>query len=204
VAKVFETLEPRLVEWIERQRVFFVGTAPADGGNVNVSPKGPIETLRVLGPAKVAYLDFVGSGIETVAHLKDDGRIVIMLCAFEGPPRIVRLHGRGRVVEPGDPELAELLDLFSLEPDTVESALARSVIVVEVERISDSCGFGVPLMDYVGRRTQQLEWGERKLRDGPDALRVYEGAHNAVSIDGLPGLRAAQDGALEAADATAE
>ncbi|HEY7381176.1 MAG TPA: pyridoxamine 5'-phosphate oxidase family protein [Gaiella sp.] len=201
MAKVFDTLEPRLVEWIGRQRVFFVGTAPVDGGNVNVSPKGPIETLRVLGPATVAYLDFVGSGIETVAHLKDDGRIVIMLCAFEGPPRIVRLHGRGRVVEPGDPELEPLLDLFSLEPDTVESAMARSVIVIDVERISDSCGFGVPLMEYAGRRTQQLDWGERKLRESPDALRVYEGAHNALSIDGLPGLRAAHEGVREVGDA---
>jgi hypothetical protein len=162
---------------------------------VNVSPKGPIETLRVLGPTTVAYLDLVGSGIETVAHLRDDGRIVIMLCAFAGPPRIVRLHGKGRVVAPGDPELDGLLQLFALEPDTVLSSMARSVIVVELDRISDSCGFGVPLMSFTGRRTQHLDWGERRLRDGEDALRVYTGARNAASIDGLPGATWATRGA---------
>ena len=136
MAKVFDAIDARLAAWIARQRMFFVATAPSgDGGHVNVSPKGPIETLRVLDEHTVAYLDLVGSGAETVAHLHDNGRIVVMLCAFEGPPRIVRLHGRGEVLDAGAVEF----------PDT--TALPeqhRTVIRVAVERIADSCGFGVP------------------------------------------------------------
>ena len=99
MAKVFDTIDDKLAAWIGRQRMFFVGTAPSgDGGHVNVSPKGPIESLRILDPHTVAYQDVIGSGAETIAHLRDNGRIVVMLCAFEGPPRILRLHGRGEVL----------------------------------------------------------------------------------------------------------
>lgn len=113
-----------------------------------------------------------------------------MLCAFAGPPRIVRLHGRGRVVALGDPEFAELSAPFEFEPDTLEAKVARSVVLVDVERISDSCGYGVPLMEFVERRTQQEAWAESRLRDDPDGIRAYVRERNASSIDGLPGIDA--------------
>ena len=181
MAKVFDAINPRLAAWIARQRMFFVATAPSgDGGHVNVSPKGPIETLRVLDEHTVAYLDLVGSGAETVAHLHDNGRIVVMLCAFEGPPRIVRLHGRGAVLE---------ADAVEFPGATALPQQHRTVIRVEVERIADSCGFGVPLMAYEGERPQSLAWAQSKLaKGGPGALDEYVAEKNAVSIDGLPAL----------------
>ena len=181
MAKVFDAIDPRLAAWIARQRMFFVATAPSgDGGHVNVSPKGPIETLRVLDEHTVAYLDLVGSGAETVAHLQDNGRIVVMLCAFEGPPRIVRLHGRGEVLEP---------DAVDFPETTALPEQHRTVIRVDVERIADSCGFGVPLMAYEGERPQSLAWAQTKLaKGGPRALEDYVAEKNAVSIDGLPAL----------------
>jgi hypothetical protein len=181
MAKVFDAIDARLAAWIARQRMFFVGTAPSgDGGHVNVSPKGPIETLRVLDEHTVAYLDLVGSGAETVAHLQDNGRIVVMLCAFEGPPRIVRLHGRGEVLEPGAVDFPEVDALPEQH---------RTVIRVDVQRIADSCGFGVPLMTYDGERPQAQAWAETKLaKGGPRALEEYVAEKNAVSIDGLPAL----------------
>jgi hypothetical protein len=189
VAKLFETLEPKLVDWILRQQMFFVGTAPAGpDGHVNISPKGPIESLAVLGSNQVAYLDFIGSGAETIAHLRENGRIVIMLCAFEGPPRIVRLHGRGRIVTAASPEFEHLSEAFTLPPDASEAAARRAVVLVDVARIADSCGYGVPLYDYVGRRTQQADWVRSKLREDPETLTAYVREKNAVSIDGLPAL----------------
>jgi hypothetical protein len=182
MAKVFDAIDARLAAWIARQRMFFVATAPSgDGGHVNVSPKGPIETLRVLDEHTVAYLDLVGSGAETVAHLQDNGRIVVMLCAFEGPPRIVRLHGRGEVLGPDEIDF----------PDATTSLpeQRRTVIRVDVQRIADSCGFGVPLMSYEGERPQALAWAETKLaKGGPRALEDYVAENNAVSIDGLHAL----------------
>ncbi|HEY3018605.1 MAG TPA: pyridoxamine 5'-phosphate oxidase family protein [Solirubrobacteraceae bacterium] len=185
MAKVFEVIDDHLRDWIARQPVFFVGTAPLAGdGHVNVSPKGPIGTFRVLGPRRVAYLDVVGSGAETIAHLRENGRIVVMLCAFEGPPRIVRLHGRGTVVALDDPAVAEA-GFAATTPD----AAHRAVIVVDVTRIADSCGYGVPLMAYEGERPHQALWADKKLRTGgPDALERYKADKNACSIDGLPAL----------------
>jgi hypothetical protein len=181
MAKVFESIDERLEAWIARQRMFFVGTAPSDGGHVNVSPKGPIETLRVLDGRTVAYLDLVGSGAETIAHLRDNGRIVIMLCAFEGGPRIVRLHGTGEVLDGDAVEFPEATALPEQH---------RTVIRVDIERIADSCGFGVPLMSYVGERPQSRAWAESKLaKQGPAALEDYKAEKNALSIDGLPALR---------------
>jgi hypothetical protein len=189
MGKVFDGIDDRLERWIAAQPMFFVGTAPLDpDGHVNVSPKGPIDTLRVLGPQTVAYLDQVGSGAETVAHLRENGRIVIMLCAFEGPPRIVRLHGRGSVVGASDPRFEELLDAGAFaEPAAPE--MRRSIVLVELERIADSCGYGVPLMTYEGQRPHSELWAEKKLRvGGPDALLEYQRAKNLVSIDGLPAV----------------
>jgi Pyridoxamine 5'-phosphate oxidase len=189
MGKVFDGMDERLERWIAAQPMFFVGTAPLDpDGHVNVSPKGPIDTLRVLGPHTVAYLDHVGSGAETVAHLRENGRIVIMLCAFAGPPRIVRLHGRGSVVGASDPRFEDLLDLCAFTEPAVPE-MRRSVVRVELERIADSCGYGVPLMTYEGQRPHSELSAEKKLRvGGPDALLEYQRAKNLVSIDGLPAV----------------
>ncbi len=192
MAKVFERIDEHQRAWIGRQRMFFVGTAPrADDGHVNVSPKGPIGTLRVLDDHTVAYLDMVGSGAETVAHLRENGRIVVMLCAFEGPPRILRLHGRGEAVPAGDPRFAELCARAGFDaPHDIEAA-RRAVIVVEVERIADSCGYGVPLMSYEGEREHAEKSAAKRLRTGGEgALAAYVAERNAVSIDGLPALDA--------------
>src|SRR5690348_298876 len=178
MGKVYSEIDEKLAAWIERQRLFFVGSAPlAADGHVNVSPKGDLRWFRVLGPREVAYLDFVGSGAETIAHARENGRIVVMFCAFAGPPRIVRLHGRA-TVHPPDGELAAHFD-------PPEHAV-RSVIRVDVERIADSCGYGVPLMRYEGKRTQQEAWVEKMVRDG--ALDAYVAEKNARSIDGLPAV----------------
>jgi hypothetical protein len=166
VGKLYERIDPKLAAWIGRQRLFFVGTAPVAGSHVNVSPKGPIETLRIVDEQTVEYVDHIGSGAETAAHLRENGRICLMLCAFEGPPRIVRLHGRGEVLPTADPG------------DGV-----RAVIRIHVERIADSCGYGVPLMDYFGERPQREMWRQSK---GPAGLRTYVEERNAESLDGLP------------------
>jgi len=187
MAKVFDGIDEHLREWIGRQPVFFVGTAPLDGGgHVNVSPKGPIGTLSVLDEHTVAYLDMVGSGAETIAHLRENGRIVVMLCAFEGPPRILRLHGRGRIVPVGDPEFDGLLQRAGFEDPHPVAEARRAVIAVDVDRVADSCGYGVPLMSYEGERPHMRAWAEKKMRVGPDAIEDYKAEKNAASIDGLP------------------
>ena len=189
MGRTYEAIDGRLREWIARQPLFFVGTAPVGSdGHVNVSPKGPIGTLRVLDDRTVAYLDVVGSGAETIAHLRENGRIVVMLCAFSGPPRIVRLHGRGRVVLAGEEEFSSLLARSGFDqPANLEAR--RALIVVDVERVADSCGYGVPLMTYAGERPHQDAWAAKKLRaGGPDALAEYQAEKNAVSIDGLPAV----------------
>jgi hypothetical protein len=182
VGKIFDGIDERLAAWIERQHLFFVGTAPlAPDGHVNVSPKGDLRWFRILGPREVAYLDFVGSGAETIAHARENGRIVLMFCAFDGPPRIVRLHGRATVLLAGEDGFDELLERF----DPPEHAL-RSLIRVDVERIADSCGYGVPLMRFDGKRTQYERWVDKKVRDG--GLEAYVEEKNAESIDGLPAV----------------
>src|SRR5215210_204782 len=177
MARTHEAIDEHLRDWIDRQPMFFVGTAPlAEDGHVNVSPKGPGGTLRVLGPDRVAYLDLVGSGAETIAHLRENGRIVVMLCAFEGPPRIVRLHGRGEVVRPAD------------EETTVPEA-RRAIVLVEVTRIASSCGYGVPLMDHAGERPHMDASKRKRLRTGgPDAIERYQQESNRESIDRLPAV----------------
>jgi len=185
MGKVFDGLDDVLRGFIASQHVFFVATAPlAAGGHVNLSPKG-LDTLRVLGPNEVAYLDLVGSGVETVAHLRENGRVTLMFCAFAGPPRILRLYGKGRAVEPGDADWDRLVGLFPGQLGT------RSVVLVELERIADACGYGVPLFEYAGERPQLAAWAERKGEDGIDR---YKRQKNRESIDGLPGLRGVADG----------
>jgi hypothetical protein len=180
MGEIYARLDDALRGFIERQHVFFVATAPSGtDGHVNCSPKG-LDTLRVLGPTAIAYLDYVGSGAETIAHLRENGRIVLMFCAFEGPPKIVRLHGRGEVVEPADADFAPLIALFQ------PNGGVRSIIRVAIERIADSCGYGVPRLRFEDERTQLPAWAKRK---GEQGLRDYQLTRNADSIDGLPALR---------------
>jgi hypothetical protein len=182
MGRTYDRIDDRLSAWMCRQPVFFVATAPlAADGHVNCSPKGNRDELVVTGERQVLYLDQTGSGIETVAHLKENGRIVIVFCAFEGPPRIVRLHGSGRAVLPGDPDFDGYRRLFP----GGDGAGVRSVISVQVERISDSCGYGVPLMSMEGHRPTMDEWAARK---GPEGIGRYRAEKNARSVDGLPGV----------------
>jgi predicted pyridoxine 5'-phosphate oxidase superfamily flavin-nucleotide-binding protein len=192
VGRVYERIDDHQRDWIARQSLFFVGTAPLDGeGHVNVSPKGPIGSLRVLDDHTVAYLDVVGSGAETIAHLRENGRIVVMLCAFQGRPRILRLHGRGEIVLPSDPRFERLLAQAEFEqPEVLESR--RAVVVVHVTRIADSCGYGVPLMSYEGERPHQAASSTKRVRvHGPLAYEDYQREQNAASIDGLPAVELA-------------
>jgi predicted pyridoxine 5'-phosphate oxidase superfamily flavin-nucleotide-binding protein len=180
VGKVYDVIDDRLQEFIQAQRVFFVATAPLEAdGHLNLSPKGN-NRVEVLDGRTVAYLDLTGSGVETIAHLRENGRIVVMFCAFDGPPRIVRLHGRGEVIEKCEAAYPGLAAHFPEHPS------ARAVIRVSVERISDSCGYGVPLMNFERERTQMDDWAAHK---GPDGIIAYQATKNAASIDGLPGLK---------------
>jgi hypothetical protein len=195
VGKVFDGIDEQQRGWIAQQPLFFVGSAPLDGeGHVNVSPKGPIGTLRVLDDHTVAYLDMVGSGAETVAHLRENGRIVVMLCAFEGPPRILRLHGRGEVIPAGDARFDGLYERAGFDaPHDVEAA-RRAIVLVAVKRIADSCGYGVPLMSYEGERPHMEAWAEKKIRvGGAEEIDAYVARKNAESIDGLPAFEAEGD-----------
>lgn len=180
MGKTYDHIDAALEIFITAQRVFFVATAPLDAdGHLNVSPKG-LDTLRVLDAHTIAYLDYVGSGAETIAHLRENGRIVLMVCAFRGAPRIVRLHGRGEVVESKDPDFRALRSRFPAEP------AARAVIRIRVTRIADSCGYGVPLYAFESQRSQLADWASRK---GEQGLADYQETKNRTSIDGLPALR---------------
>lgn len=179
MSKTYEQIDDELAAWIERQRLFMVATAPLAGeGHVNCSPKGG-DSFRIIDPWTVLYQDLTGSGVETIAHLRENGRIVIMFCAFEGAPRIVRLHGKGAVVTPTDSDFSSLAPSFPPNPGT------RAVIRVKVTRISDSCGYAVPLFDYKSDRDTLDRWAEAK---GAENLTAYREERNAKSIDGLPGL----------------
>ena len=177
MSKQHEHIDPEMAAWIRRQRIFFTGSAPLSGdGHINVSPKGG-EAFRVLGPMEAAYLDYTGSGAETAAHVRENGRIVIMFCAFDGPPKIVRLHGRGTVLLPGEERFAELAGLFPDNPGT------RAIVHIEVTRVSDSCGYSVPLYDFKEQRDVLDKWAEKQ---GPEKLQTYRATKNARSVDGLP------------------
>jgi len=180
MGKVYEGIDDKLADWMTAQPMFMVATAPlADDGLVNISPKGMAGTFAVLDAHRVAYLDLTGSGIETIAHLRENGRIVLMFCAFQGRPNIVRLHGTGSVVVPGDDGFDDLLARFSQHPGV------RSVIVIDVARVSDSCGYAVPTMSYEQDRDVLDLYNAKK---GDEGLRDYRRRKNTVSLDGLPGL----------------
>ena len=180
MGKTFDQIDDKLKGLIEHQKMFFVATAPLSGdGLVNLSPKG-LDSFRILGPKQVAYADLVGSGAETIAHLRENGRITFMFCTFDGPPKILRLYGHGRVIEPGDGDFEELAALFP------RYRSLRSIIVADCQRIADSCGFAVPLMAYEGDRSQLTEWADRK---SDEQLEAYKADNNTKSLDGLPALR---------------
>ncbi|MBD8078839.1 pyridoxamine 5'-phosphate oxidase family protein [Cellulosimicrobium arenosum] len=186
MATVHEKITDRIASFVLSQPVFFVGTAPLDAdGHVNVAPKGMAGTFAVLGPHRVAYLDYTGSGAETPAHLRENGRIVVMFCAFDGPPNIVRFHGTGRYVEAGTAEFDELRTAFAKE----QTPGQRGVVVVDVTRVSDSCGFSVPRMQLVEDRDLLDRWAERK---SPEQLDDYRALKNTSSIDGLPAIDTAR------------
>jgi hypothetical protein len=179
MGKTYESLSADQQEWIKYQKIFFVGTAPlAADGHVNISPKG-LDSFRVLSPLHVAYQDLTGSGVETISHLQENRRIVIMFCAFEGPPKILRLYGEGEVILPGQ----DRFDLFSektpFHPGT------RAFISIQITRIQDSCGYGVPLYDFRSERDVLTKW---TLAKGDDGLEEYHKLKNSSSIDGLKGL----------------
>ena len=180
MGKSYEGISEELTRWIARQHLFFVATAPLADGLINCSPKG-MDTFRILGPREIAYLDLTGSGIETVAHVRENGRIVVMFCAFEGAPKIVRLHGTAEVHLPGSARFDSLSALFPAYPG------CRTIVRAVLTRISDSCGFGVPQYRYGGDRETLTRWAEAKGRDG---VAHYQQAKNSRSLDGLPGLPA--------------
>ncbi len=184
MGRTYEQITDDLAGWFAAQPVFFVATAPlSPDGSVNCSPKGNRREFVVLDGRTVAYLDQTGSGIETIAHLRENGRIIIMFCSFEGPPRIVRLHGRGRAVPRDDPGFGELASHFP----GASGVGVRSIITVSLDRISDSCGYGVPLMSFQGHRTTMEYWSTKK---GEEGIRAYQAGNNTRSIDDLEGLPA--------------
>jgi pyridoxamine 5'-phosphate oxidase-like protein len=187
MAKIFEEITDHIRDWVARQSMFFVATAPLDpAGHVNVSPKGPIGSLRIVDPHTVAYLDVSGSGAETIAHVRENGRVVIMLCAFAGPPRIVRFHGTGRVLRFDDPGFEAAAAGF--EHPSIDAA-RRAVVTVDVTRVSDSCGYGVPLMSFEGMREHHALSSAKTLRVlGPEAYAERKRTKNALSLDGLPAV----------------
>jgi hypothetical protein len=180
MGKEYTEIDERLQDWIERQKMFFVATAPSSaGGLINCSPKG-LDSLRVTGPQELAYVDTGGSGIETVAHLRDNGRITVMMCAFEGPPKIFRFYGAGTALEPRDEGFDELLAQFPPMP------AARNIIRIRVDRIIDSCGYGVPLYDFKAHRDSL---GNYFSKQSDEAIWAYRRENNTESLDGLPGLK---------------
>lgn len=180
MGREYDSISEEHRRWIGEQHMFFVATAPPGGGHVNVSPKG-YDTFRVLDDRTVAYLDLTGSGIETIAHLRENTRLTIMFCAFEGRPRILRLYGRGSAVLHDDPGFAHAAQPWSPLPPG-----ARSVVRLDIDIVRSSCGYSIPFMDYAGERETLTEWAERK---GPDGIERYWDDRNSVSIDGLRGLR---------------
>jgi len=179
MGKTYDKLDDKLIRFIEAQRLFFVATAPlAEDGHVNLSPKG-YDSFKVIDETTVAYLDLGGSGIETQAHVQENGRITIMFCAFEGPANIVRLYGQGEAIDVGNPRYPEMLALFP------GFARARAVIVIKIQRISDSCGWGVPFYEFKGERDQLMRYIGNKSVDEWTESRFEK---NTESIDGLPGI----------------
>ncbi|HEU0220492.1 MAG TPA: pyridoxamine 5'-phosphate oxidase family protein [Gallionella sp.] len=175
MGKLYKQLTDDLAGFIQRQKIFFVGTA-ADGGRVNVSPKG-MDTLRVVAEDRVVWLNLTGSGNETAAHLREDDRITLMFCAFEGDPLILRLYGHAQVFHPHDAEWDSLIPFFPTIPS------ARQIIDMSIDLVQTSCGYGVPLFEFKADRDQLEEWAGRK---GPEGIQKYWEEKNQMSLDGRP------------------
>ncbi|KAG0043594.1 hypothetical protein BGZ83_011221 [Gryganskiella cystojenkinii] len=175
-----------LAAWIKKQKLIFVSSAPlSDQGKVNVSPKG-YDCFRILNPKQVCYLELTGSGIETQSHVEENGRITIMLCAFEGAPRILRIWGHGRVIRVDTPEFDSLFEVHYQDSDLNDATGKRSIIVVDVDQVGTSCGFGVPYFEYKGPRPTQVSYWKKKTED---QVTEYWNKMNRFSLDGLPGMR---------------
>ncbi len=179
MGKVYDEIDERLAEWVGQQKMFFVATAPLSGdGLVNCSPKG-LDSFAILDAHTVAYLDLTGSGAETLAHVKENGRITVMFCAFDGAPNILRFYGKGEAIEPSHPEFTSLCSRFPDYPGV------RSIIRINVQRIADSCGFGVPLYEFKAEREAMIKYANQK---GPEGLAQYRLEKNSYSLDGLPAV----------------
>jgi len=175
MAKFYAALTPTLQDFIQEQQIFFTASAPAQG-RINLSPKG-MHTFHCFGPTQVAYLDLTGSGNETSAHITENGRLTIMFCSFVGEPLILRLYGQGEVIRPRDRTWSHWLDSFNELPGT------RQIVILHIESVQTSCGFGVPLYEYQGDRAQLTHWATQK---GTAGLQQYQRQKNQVSIDGHP------------------
>ncbi|MGH2806510.1 MAG: pyridoxamine 5'-phosphate oxidase family protein [Actinomycetota bacterium] len=197
MGKTYDEIDEATARWMTEQHVYFVATGPLSGdGMVNVSPKGNQGSFAVLGPRRVAYLDITGSGVETIAHLRENGRIVVMFCAFEGRPKIMRLHGEGRVHQRGGASFDALLPHFT--GSTLREEGLRSIIEIDVHRIASSCGYSVPLMSFEGVREHGELWVDKRLtQHGPAGVLKYQEEQNLESLDGLPGLDPERVHALE-------
>ncbi len=179
MGKTYKEIDRKSANWIEQQRMFFVATAPISGeGLVNLSPKG-LDSFRILNPHTVAYLDLTGSGIETIAHLKENARITIMFCAFEGSPKILRIYGHGEVIEKSNPKFNSLKYKFPNYKG------ARAIIIIKIIRVADSCGFGIPVYHYQKQRDTLINWTENK---GGKGINAYQKEHIKLSLDKLKGL----------------
>ncbi len=177
MGKTSEFIEPKHKEFIEKQHLFFVSTAPLSAsGHINLSPKG-LDSFRVLSPSLVGYMDIIGSGNETSAHILENSRISFMFCAFDGPPNILRLYGKGRTILPHDAAWAELSKQFIIHAST------RQIIVADIFQVQTSCGFGIPYYEYSGERDHSFKWAESK---GAGGLENYKNEKNRISMDGLP------------------
>jgi hypothetical protein len=190
MGKLYPELDERLRKFIDRQSVFFVATAPClsadgEGGHVNLSPKGYRDTFAVLGPLQVAYVDLTGSGAETIAHLRQNGKVTIMFCSFDREPKVLRLYGTGRIVLPCAPEWEQLAGRFPATGYGGNQPSRRAIIVVDLDRIADSCGYAVPVMELTGERDVLARHDQKK---SAAQLAAYRAEKNAVSIDGLPAL----------------
>ena len=176
MAKVFDFITEELQNFIITQQIFFVGTAPLSStGHINLSPKG-LDSFRILSPHRIGYLDVTGSGNETSAHLQENGRITLMFCAFQEPACILRLYGQGQTILPDSPGWNSLYPLFPPLPGT------RQIIIADIERVQTSCGFGVPLYEYLGQRDTLVDWANKK---GEKGIKKYQQKNNLISIDGL-------------------
>jgi hypothetical protein len=177
MAKFYDAMNDQIMDFIGKQHIFFVASAPLSAeGHVNLSPKG-LDSFRVLGPNRVAYMDLISSGNETSAHMHENGRVTFMFCSFEGPANILRLYGTGHTVLRDTPEWDELSPLFTIYPST------RQLLVADIHKVQTSCGFGVPLYEYVGERETHFKWAES---EGPEGLLAYRNSHSFISLDGLP------------------